>query len=245
MPDLTELMALLNNSDITVPLGFSLLTGAIIGGERELQGKPAGLRTHMLVCLASTLLMLVAVRQSEWSLAQIPGTEIIADLTRMPHGILTGIGFLGAGVILRDGASVHGLTTAASLWVTAALGIVYGAGMVGLGVIGTVAAFLVLVVLRLAQVLLPARNPLRLTVSISNAATFGVAELEEMLRRHGLVVRAVSWKQSRSLDLREIGVAAYSRLSRHHLDALAEELRGVEAISDFSLQPMDGPSETS
>jgi putative Mg2+ transporter-C (MgtC) family protein len=245
MPDFAELLALLNNPDISVPLAFSLLTGAIIGGERELQGKPAGLRTHMLVCLASTLLMLVAVRQSEWTLAQIPGTDIIADLTRMPHGILTGIGFLGAGVILRDGGSVHGLTTAASLWITSALGIVYGVGMVGLGVIGSVAALLVLAVLRLAQSVLPARNPLRLTVSISNNATFSATELEALLHRHGLAVRSLSWKQHKDDGQREIGVAAYSRSARHHLEALARDLDGIEAISGYVLRPLDSPTDKS
>src|SRR5688500_2011018 len=97
-----------------LPLASSPLTGMLIGLERELQGKPAGLRTHTLVCFASTLLTLAAAHQGEWSINLIAGTQIVSDPTRMAHGILTGIGFLGAGVIFREGPSVHGLTTAAS-----------------------------------------------------------------------------------------------------------------------------------
>lgn len=240
MPDLSDFLAILSNPDLTVPLGFSLLTGAIIGGEREVQGKPAGLRTHMLVCLASTLLMLVAVRQSEWVMAQIPGTSIVADLTRMPHGILTGIGFLGAGVILRDGVSVHGLTTAASLWVTAALGIVYGVGMVSLGVIGSVIALLVLVLLKVVQTLLPARTKLSIVVRVLDGATFGAPDLEALLRQHGLTVRAVCWRHISRHAATELAVTAYSRTGRSRLETLVQALRGVEGVTDFTVRPMDG-----
>lgn len=94
----------------------------------------------------------------------VPGTQIVSDPTRMAHGILTGIGFLGAGVIFREGSSVHGLNTAASLWVSAALGIVYGVGMFGLSLVGTAATLLVLVGLRILYAVLPRSRSLRLTV---------------------------------------------------------------------------------
>ncbi len=241
MPDLNDILAILTNPDIAVPLGFSLLTGAVIGGEREIQGKPAGLRTHMLVCLASTLLMLIAVRQSEWSLSQIEGTQIVADLTRMPHGILTGIGFLGAGVIQRDGVSVHGLTTAASLWVTAALGIVYGVGLVELGIIGSVTTFGVLVVLRLVQYAIPARNPVRISVSVRDGAAFGATELQALLSGHGVAVRGVSWRHSAATGLTEIGVAGSWRAGRTTLQRVVDALRGTDGIVEFSVRPPEGP----
>ena len=117
---------------LMLPLLGSLITGALIGAEREVQAKPAGLRTHTLVCFGSALMMVIAAHQSGWDSAFLPETQIVSDLSRMPHAILTGIGFLGAGVIFREGLSVQGLTTAASLWLTASLGIVYGAGMLEL-----------------------------------------------------------------------------------------------------------------
>ena len=90
----------------------------------------------------------------------VPGTQIVSDPTRMAHGILTGIGFLGAGVIFREGSSVHGLNTAASLWVSAA----FGVGMFGLSLVGTAATLLVLVGLRILYAVLPRSRSLRLTV---------------------------------------------------------------------------------
>ena len=100
----------------------ALAIGALIGLERSFHGRPAGFRTHALVCVASALLMLVTVYQNEW-MTQLALEAIRTDPTRMAQGIMTGIGFLGAGVIFKEGLSIRGLTTAASIWVTAAIGI--------------------------------------------------------------------------------------------------------------------------
>jgi putative Mg2+ transporter-C (MgtC) family protein len=107
-------------------LSVALIAGSLIGYERSYQGRPAGFRTHALVCMASSLLMLVSLYQNLWFEASV---EIVrVDPTRMAQGIMTGIGFLGAGVIVKEGASVRGLTTAASIWITAAIGILAGIG---------------------------------------------------------------------------------------------------------------------
>ena len=116
-----------------LPLLSALVAGALIGLEREWRGRAAGFRTHILVCLSSTLLMLASTSQGAWMFSVLPDQEVIADPTRMAHGILTGIGFLCAGVIFRAGFSIHGLTTAASLWTVSALGILFGAGLFWLG----------------------------------------------------------------------------------------------------------------
>ena len=105
-------------------LAGALVIGAMIGFERTFHGRPAGFRTHALVCLAS-LLMLVTVYQLHW-MTEVPLDTIRADPTRMAQGIMTGIGFLGAGVIFKEGLTVRGLTTAASIWITAAIGILVG-----------------------------------------------------------------------------------------------------------------------
>lgn len=113
--------------DIIVRLGAAVLYGGLIGMERSYRGRPAGFRTHTLVCLASAALMLVTVYESLWF--RLDSTaRVIIDPTRMAQGIMTGIGFLGAGVIMKDGLSVRGLTTAASIWITAAIGILVGIG---------------------------------------------------------------------------------------------------------------------
>src|SRR5262245_65584373 len=105
----------------------ALVIGALIGLERSFHGRPAGFRTHALVCVASALLMLVTVYQNEW-MTQLARDAIRTDPTRMAQGIMTGIGFLGAGVIFKEGLTVRGLTTAASIWVTASIGVLVGVG---------------------------------------------------------------------------------------------------------------------
>src|SRR5229473_689600 len=121
----------------------ALLIGGLIGFERTFHGRPAGFRTHALVSVASALLMLVTVYQADWMTAA-PLDTIRTDPTRMAQGIMTGIGFLGAGVIFKEGLTVRGLTTAASIWVTAAIGILVGVGFYLPVIVGTIATLIVL-----------------------------------------------------------------------------------------------------
>jgi len=112
------------NEDIAVRLGAALILGSALGLNRELHGKPAGLRTHALVSLGAAVAIMVALNYQDRSLTADPNA-----IGRVVQGILTGIGFLGAGVILRDPAGhVTGLTTAATIWICAVLGIVCGLG---------------------------------------------------------------------------------------------------------------------
>src|SRR6266446_649325 len=105
----------------------ALVIGALIGFERTFHGRPAGFRTHSLVCIASAILMIVTVYQNQW-MTFVEHDAIRTDPTRMAQGIMTGIGFLGAGVVFKEGLTVRGLTTAAPIWVTAAIGILVGSG---------------------------------------------------------------------------------------------------------------------
>lgn len=107
--------------EVAFKLGYALLMGGFLGMEREVHKKVAGLRTHMIVCLSSALLMVLST-----DVASDMG--ITGDPTRIAAGVMTGIGFLGAGTIIKHGATVHGLTTAASIWTAAAVGLAVGAG---------------------------------------------------------------------------------------------------------------------
>src|SRR5678815_1201166 len=128
---------------MTLRIVGALLIGGAIGLERSFHARPAGFRTHSLVCVASALLMLVTVYQNEW-MTQVALDAIRTDPTRMAQGIMTGIGFLGAGVIFKEGLTVRGLTTAASIWVTAAIGIQVGIGFYFVAVLGAAATLVVL-----------------------------------------------------------------------------------------------------
>lgn len=144
--------------DYLWPITGAVVAGGLIGLEREWRGRAAGFRTHILVCLASALLMLAAMSQGDWAFEALPDENIVTDPTRMAHGVLTGIGFLCAGVIFRTGFSIHGLTTAASLWITSAIGILFGAGLFALALIGTAATGAILIALRLVSARLPSRQ---------------------------------------------------------------------------------------
>jgi putative Mg2+ transporter-C (MgtC) family protein len=121
-----------------VAMLVSTVLGTLVGWERQMGRKPAGLRTHTLVCLGSTLFVLLTSHAaSEF------GSHGI-DATRIIHGVVTGVGFLGAGSILRQEGYVHGLTTAASIWMVAAIGVAVGVRAYGLAITGTVLALIVL-----------------------------------------------------------------------------------------------------
>ena len=116
----------------------SLVLGTAVGWERQVGHKPAGLRTHTLVCLGSTLFVLMTEHVArEYGMSRI-------DPTRIIHGVVTGVGFLGAGSIMRQEGFVHGLTTAASVWMVAAIGVAVGCRAYALAAIGSVLALVVL-----------------------------------------------------------------------------------------------------
>src|SRR5688500_2839873 len=132
----------------------ALVSGAFIGYERSFHGRPAGLRTHVLVCLASAVLMLVTVYEDHW--VHMEGEERL-DPTRMAQGIMTGIGFLGAGVIVKEGLNVRGLTTAASIWITAAIGVLAGVGFYFPLAVSVVITIGILSVFRVIEARMPAQ----------------------------------------------------------------------------------------
>jgi putative Mg2+ transporter-C (MgtC) family protein len=125
---------------IVEKLVVSLLIGFVIGAEREYRNKSAGLRTIILICLGSTIFTIVSIESAHET-----------EAARIASNIVTGIGFLGAGAIMRDGLSISGLTTASTIWVAAALGLAVGAGEFEMAIIATVFVLIILVVFSWAQ----------------------------------------------------------------------------------------------
>jgi putative Mg2+ transporter-C (MgtC) family protein len=135
--------------EVLLRLALAAVLGAAIGVERELREREAGLRTHLLVSVGSALFTIVSAYGFREFLVN-GGSVVRADPTRIAAQIVTGIGFLGAGAIIRQGLSVRGLTTAATLWVVAAIGMAAGAGYYSAAAISTVLVILSLWPLRLA-----------------------------------------------------------------------------------------------
>ncbi len=234
-----SLLVALRDTDVMLPLFCSLVAGALIGAERELQAKPAGLRTHTLLCFASALMTLLGLRMAEWTVVLSENTQLVSDMARMPHAILTGVGFLGAGVIFREGASVHGLTTAASLWLTAALGIVFGTGLVELGMIGTGAAIGVLVLLRLFQTVRLRHPALHLEITVNADSPFDSSRIPAYLARHRLTAGLISRRQDRTTGLRHYIMKATSQYAGLDADQLAHTIENEIEILAFSITPLD------
>jgi putative Mg2+ transporter-C (MgtC) family protein len=212
----------------------ALASGALIGYERSFHGRQAGLRTHVLVCLASSLLMLVTVFEKHWVLTG-PG-EIRLDPTRMAQGIMTGIGFLGAGVVVKEGLNVRGLTTAASIWITAAIGILAG---VGLYVPMTISVLLTLVVLSLfrwVEAMVPTQTYYNFDVKYEKAGDLSEDDMRELITKHKFSIADFSYRLEtegrvlrHSMTLRTTDRTAAKRM------ALA--LRDNSTVLEFKLSP--------
>ena len=138
---------------------LSMFIGGLIGWERETVHRPAGLRTHMLVAVGSCITMQIGTYLST-TLAS--GT----DPTRLGAQVISGMGFLGAGTILKEGATIRGLTTAASLWAVACLGLAVGSGAYTIAIIGFVAVILILTVFEHASTRIPSGKSTRFSISL-------------------------------------------------------------------------------
>ncbi len=216
----------------------AIVAGGLIGFEREWRGRAAGFRTHILVCLASALLMEAAVMQGTWRFVPLAGTAIVSDPTRMAHGVLTGIGFLCAGVIFRSGFSIHGLTTAASLWITAAIGILFGAGLYVLGAIGTVLTGVVLVVLRLVSLRLPEALVVDLWVAWNKGSAETEAAVEAALEGCPRTERADRYELvEHGRDVRR--TFRLKPLGPQQIKALAQRLDGIDGLTGYGIDPRD------
>jgi putative Mg2+ transporter-C (MgtC) family protein len=133
--------------DILMRLAFAMVAGTVLGIERERHGRAAGLRTQLLVCLAACIAMILSDQFYHRSLqmSSVAGSWH-PDPARLAAGVLAGMGFLGAGVIIRQSTHViRGVTTAATLWFVTIIGMAFGAGSYGLGILSTVAAFTILI----------------------------------------------------------------------------------------------------
>jgi len=136
----------MTDNQIMLRLALSVVLSGLIGFERQIHRRTAGLRTHILVSLGSCLIMLTSLYIFDIYKNQVP-----LDPARIAAGIITGIGFLGAGTIIREREGVKGLTTAASLWVVAGIGMAVGSGFYSAAVFTTILALVVLLFLRYAE----------------------------------------------------------------------------------------------
>lgn len=219
--------------DLLWPIAGAVLAGAVIGAEREYRASPAGLRTHILVSLSCCLLMLSAVHQMAW-LNDAPVDVIRIDPVRMAHGVLTGIGFLCGGVIFREGLNVRGLTTAASLWMTATLGILFGIGFYELAIFGTVATLLVLAAVTITERRAPQRRVVHLKARYERSAGMKVHAFDTLLTDHGL--RAITIDQQMAENILEFAAIA-DGFNEARGEALAANFAADTKLIGWEIRP--------
>jgi len=222
---------------IAMHLVVALIIGSIIGFERSYHGRPAGFRTHTLVCLASSLLMMITYYQWKW-LPGVPMDTIRTDPTRMAQGIMTGIGFLGAGVIYKEGRSVRGLTTAASIWMTAAIGILLGVGFYFPAIIATACTVGILSIFRRIEDRMPSNFYAHHSLCFDRNNVMPEQEVRQLLTEHGFTVANMSYRISDDGRLFEykmtIGTIDHNKVAN-----LVESLRNRDNVRTFRISPGD------
>jgi putative Mg2+ transporter-C (MgtC) family protein len=220
----------LSSAEILLRVGLAAVLGGAIGFERELREREAGLRTHLLVSVGAALFTLVsAYAWTDWRFSTEEG--LVFDPTRIAAQVVTGIGFLGAGAIIRQGLSIRGLTTAATLWVVAAIGMATGAGYYAAAVITTVLVLVSLWPLRLVAFRISGRfRPEEGRLAIDLPAGASAVSVLEAVEGAGALVRSLEFQEegdTRRVDMRvriERG-----RTAAALLDALtrAEDVKGA------------------
>lgn len=142
------------DTDILIRIIFSIILGSAIGLERELTNKSAGLRTQIMVCLGACIFTILSIYGFSTAVTLYP----LGDPSRVAAQIITGIGFIGAGTVLRQGLTVTGLTTASTLWIVAAIGMACGCGKISIAVVSTVLAVAILVLIRIFEIKIMPKN---------------------------------------------------------------------------------------
>ncbi len=211
---------------LRILLGTAL--GAIIGFERDLHGRPAGLRTHAIVALAATTFMVVSTRFVFFQ-HYLAGDLVEVDASRIAASVVSGIGFLGAGAILRTGITIRGLTTAAALWLVAAIGMAAGGGMYAVAVFTTLVGLVTLTVLRRFEDRGEPVARQRLTVVLDESLS--PAAVREALSRSGAKAIEEGYERQDGRVVLTLEVRTAAGLESHDLaDALRPVGGGVRQI---------------
>jgi putative Mg2+ transporter-C (MgtC) family protein len=221
--------------EITVRLVIALVCGGLVGLERSYHARPAGFRTHTLVCLASAALMLVTVYENRWFDPSGLG-RVAVDPTRMAQGIMTGIGFLGAGVIMKEGLSVRGLTTAASIWITAALGILVGIGFYFAAALTLVLTLGTLSAFRWIESKMPSQEYAQFIVRFPREAMISEQQLKDLVMSLQFTVANLHYRLTQDGTGFEYRMMLRTQ-NPTSLRKLSDALLSMPAVTEFRIYP--------
>ena len=216
--------------DILLRVIAALIAGGLIGFERTFHGRAAGMRTYALVSFGSALLVAAALS------GYLSVTAGSGDATRVIQGIVTGIGFLGAGVIVKEGFTIHGLTTAASIWVAAAIGVVFGGGLFVPGAVATALTIVSLALLRVVEDRLPVQSFAHCEIAFASDRSLDEDWLRDLLQRNGLSVTELCYRLNSNAGRFEYQFIMWS-LDPNATRKLERELRARPEVVDFRISP--------
>ncbi|MEK6529226.1 MAG: MgtC/SapB family protein [Nitrospirota bacterium] len=212
-----------------------LLIGAIIGGaigfERELHGRAAGFRTQLIVCLSGVLIMILS--ENYYYHLKITDPLLRIDPARIAAGALIGIGFLGAGVIVKSGFAIRGLTTAACIWIVSAIGLAIGAGLYFEGISTALITIIALVVLRKVEKKISIRMYKTITISTRIAENIEEA-VTSVLSEHGINIHSIDYEKNHTAD--ELIYHFYvSTRHKHMIKEIYLKLSSLEFIKTLKI----------
>ncbi len=197
-------------------VALAALLGSLIGAEREYRGRSAGFRTQLLVALGSALAMVVSLQFGQvYGGIEAATSTIRVDPARVAYGVMMGVGFLGAGAVIRYGVNVRGLTTAASLWCTAAVGLASGFGMYKVAVVATMLVVFALLVLPKLDQWIPSRQYKCLVITASAERGITIELLTALLRARNVKIIDVDYRhdfqQARETFTLHVALLSYTK----------------------------------
>jgi putative Mg2+ transporter-C (MgtC) family protein len=214
---------------------FKLLLGALLGGiigfERQTHGRDAGFRTQLLVCVASVLLMIIS--ESYYVQGGIVSQYAKVDPTRIASGAMTGVGFLGAGVILKTGFSIRGLTTAACIWIVSAIGLAIGAGQYLAGIIGFVITVFSLWVLRILEARMPRMSYRYVTLVTDDSGE--ESAIRSLFRKWGFEIFEMNYRMEFAKKERDYNFTVAAEESKPMNDVI-EDVSSLSNIKSFEIR---------
>jgi putative Mg2+ transporter-C (MgtC) family protein len=229
---LHEVVSQLMRLDLT-PFLVAVLVGGLVGLEREFHGRPAGVRTHILVCLTATLLIFASRQIPLDSFDETGVARIVLDPNRLGAGIVTGIGFLGAATVIRAGDLIRGITTGATVWSVAGLGVVIGQGEYALALAGAAVVLIVLGGLdRLTRKIAPVIYR-RLTVRGHRSELPALAKtVAEILRKHDIRLQDLSGVRGTEHEPFELvfHIRCQNKMQAPEMLELIASQRGVDSV---------------
>ncbi len=226
---------LITNGILMLHLLGATAVGLVLGYERTYHGRAAGMRTYALVCVAATMLTVINAYPAQWYGGHAAAPQS-ADATRVIQGIMTGIGFLGAGVIMKEGFTIRGLSTAASIWMTAAIGVIIGVGFYGAALSATLVSVAAMTGLGRLEKMLPHQTTLHLSLVYPHNRVPTSDEIRERMHARGFDV--VDWSfnycESKQQFQYDLVLQAIGACQSHKL---VDDLSGAHEAVEFRLSP--------